>query len=103
MRSISSMVRSMPRRPAIASRCTTALDDPPIAARATIALWNEALVRKEERVRCSRTSSTASRPVACEASSSRLSGAGVPAMPGTTVPSASASRPMVEAVPIVLQ
>ena len=31
----------MPSRPAIASRCTTALVDPPIAASATIALGND--------------------------------------------------------------
>ena len=48
-------------------------------------------------------SSTASRPVAWAPSSNRLSGAGVPASPGITVPRASASRPIVEAVPIVLQ
>ena len=36
----------MPSRPAMASRCTTALVDPPIAASATIALWNEPFVRK---------------------------------------------------------
>ena len=35
-------VRSTPSRPAIASRCTTALVEPPIAARATIAFWNDA-------------------------------------------------------------
>ena len=37
---------SMPSRPAMASRCTTALVEPPIAASATIALWNEPAVRK---------------------------------------------------------
>ena len=41
--------------------------------------------------------------MSCAASSSRLSGAGVPATPGMTVPSASASRPIVDAVPMVLQ
>ena len=49
------------------------------------------------------TSSTASRPDACDPSSSRLSGAGVPASPGMVIPSASAMMPMVEAVPMVLQ
>ena len=39
----------------------------------------------------------------CAWASSRLSGAGRPAVPGSVVPSTSASRPMVEAVPIVLQ
>ena len=36
-------------------------------------------------------------------SSSRLSGAGVPATPGMVIPSASATQAMVEAVPMVLQ
>ena len=54
-------------------------------------------------MRCAATISTASRPVACALSSSRLSAAGVPARPGSTMPSASASKPIVEAVPIVLQ
>ncbi len=49
------------------------------------------------------TISTASRPVAWAASSSRLSAAGVPASPGIVVPSASAMIAIVEAVPIVLQ
>ena len=53
--------------------------------------------------RSAATSSTASRPVPCAASSSRLSGAGVPATPGTIVPSASATSAIVEAVPMVLQ
>jgi hypothetical protein len=79
------------------------LVDPPIAARATMALWNEALVRTVLGRRSAATSSTASRPVPWAASRSRLSGAGVPATPGTTVPRASATRAMVEAVPMVLQ
>ena len=49
------------------------------------------------------TNSTASRPVACACSRSRLSGAGVPAIPGKVMPSASATNAMVEAVPLVLQ
>ena len=49
------------------------------------------------------TISTASRPVSWACSSSRLSGAGVPAIPGSVIPSASVTHAMVEAVPIVLQ
>ena len=93
----------MPSRPAIARRWTTAFVEPPIAARATIALWNDPLVRKADGLRSAFTRSTASRPVRCAACSSRLSGAGVPATPGTTVPSASATSAIVEAVPMVLQ
>ena len=54
-------------------------------------------------MRCAATISTASRPVSCALSSNRLSAAGVPARPGSTMPSASASKPIVDAVPIVLQ
>ena len=53
--------------------------------------------------RSAATISTASRPASCEPSSSRLSGAGVPAIPGSSCPSASATMAIVEAVPIVLQ
>ena len=74
-----------------------------MAASATIALANEAFVRRVEGRRSAATISTASRPVPCAASSSRLSAAGVPATPGTTIPSASATSAIVEAVPIVLQ
>jgi hypothetical protein len=56
-----------------------------------------------EGVRRAATISTASLPVSCAPSSRRLSAAGVPARPGNTIPSASASNPIVEAVPIVLQ
>ncbi len=93
----------MPSLPAIASRCTTALVEPPMAASATIALWNEPIVTMSDRRRSASMMSTISRPVSCDFSSRRLSGAGVPARPGMIVPSASATSAMVEAVPIVLQ
>ncbi len=87
----------------MASRWTTAFVDPPRAASATIALRNEPRLSRLDGVRCAATISTASRPVSCECSSKRLSAAGVPARPGHTMPSASASSPIVEAVPMVLQ
>ena len=93
----------MPSRPAIASRCTTAFVEPPVAAIATIALWNDSLVMTSPMVRPSRTRSTASRPVRMEASISRESVAGVPAVPGSVMPSASAMIAIVDAVPMVLQ
>ena len=93
----------MPSRPAMASRCTTALVDPPIAASVTIALWNDSRVITCVMRRSCSTISTARAPVACAASSSRLSGAGVPAIPGIVAPRASATSAMVLAVPIVLQ
>ena len=87
----------------MASRCTTALVDPPSAARATIALRNDAAVSTWLGRRSACTISTASFPVPWAWASSRLSGAGSPAVPGRVVPSTSASSPMVEAVPITLQ
>ena len=77
--------------------------EPPVAARATIAFSNEPRLRKSLGRRSSWTIETASRPVSCAASSRRLSAAGVPAMPGRVVPSASATTAIVDAVPIVLQ
>ena len=87
----------------MASRCTIALVDPPVAASATMALWNEAIVNTALGRRPASTISTASRPALWECSSRPLSGAGVPAMPGIVIPSASAMTAIVEAVPIVLQ
>jgi hypothetical protein len=74
-----------------------------MAASATIALANDRSVKKVLGRRSAATISTINRPVPCAASSSRLSGAGVPAIPGTLVPSASATSAIVDAVPIVLQ
>ena len=93
----------MPSRPAIASRCTTAFVDPPIAARARIAFSKEALVITSLGLRSLVTISTIRRPVLWAACNNRLSAAGVPATPGSVIPSASAIIPMVDAVPIVLQ
>ena len=77
--------------------------DPPIAASATIALRNDPADSTVDGRRPAATISTASRPAACALSSSRLSGAGIPATPGIVIPSASAMQAMVDAVPIVLQ
>ena len=49
------------------------------------------------------TISTIRRPESWLAFSKRLSAAGVPAKPGKVIPSASATQPIVDAVPIVLQ
>ena len=68
-----------------------------------MALWNEAGERTWLSRRPLRAISTARRPVSWARSSSRLSGAGSPAVPGTVSPSASLSSPMVDAVPMVLQ
>ncbi len=100
---MSSSVSGIPSRPAIASRCTTAFVDPPSAASATIALRNDAALNTVDGRRPARTISTASRPLSCAWVSSRESAAGMPAVPGRVAPSTSASRPIVDAVPIVLQ
>jgi len=97
IRSKSSSVNSTPDLPAIARRWTTALADPPNAARETIALWKLAFVRNVPGRRSVATISTADFPVPWAAWRSRLSGAGVPATPGTTVPSASATNAIVDA------
>ena len=68
-----------------------------------MALRNDPGPRKVLGRRSAATSSTASRPLWWACSSSRLSGAGVPATPGRVVPRASARQAMVEAVPMVLQ
>jgi hypothetical protein len=64
---------------------------------------NEACVRNVLGRRSAATICTTNRPVPWAASSSRLSAAGVPATPGTTVPSASATSAIVDAAPMVLQ
>ncbi len=87
----------------MASRCTTAFVDPPIAASVTMALRNAARVMIALGRRSAATIATASRPVSCAPASSRVSAAGTPALPGTLMPRASATQAMVEAVPIVLQ
>ncbi len=67
MRSMSSMFRSTPTVRAIASRCSTALVEPPLAATAAIALSNARRVRIcDGRMSCSKTCS-ASRPAASAA------------------------------------
>ncbi len=82
-RSKSSRLSSTPRRPAIASRCTTALVEPPIAASATIALRNDP--RAEDRARPALLLDHLDRRAARSRGHVRaggVSGAGVPADPG---------------------
>ena len=99
----SSNASGTPTRPAMASRCSTAFVEPPIAPSATIALWNEPRDRIRLGVRDSSTIATIRLPARCASSSSRLSGAGRPALPGRVSPSASVTQATVDAVPIVLQ
>ena len=103
IRSKSSSDRSTPQRPAMASRCTTALVDPPMAMSARIAFSKASRVRILSGVRSSCTISTARRPLA-SASWYRLeSTAGMAAPPGSVMPSASAIEAIVEAVPMTVQ
>ena len=74
-----------------------------MAASATIAFRNDPRLSWRGRPQPPLDHGHGEPPVSWAVSSSRLSGAGVPAMPGIVVPSASAMHAMVEAVPIVLQ
>ncbi len=74
-----------------------------MAASATMALRNEPRVRIVLGRRSAVTMSTTSRPASWARSRSRLSAAGVPAIPGIVMPSASTTQAIVDAVPMVLQ
>ena len=91
------------RRPAMAIRWTTALVEPPRAPLARIAFSKAARVRMREIRRSSRTIATARLPVRWATWRRRASTAGIAALPGRLMPSASARLFMVEAVPMVMQ
>ena len=93
----------MPTRPAIAFRWITALVEPPIAALTRIAFSNASRVRIFDSFRSSRTMSTMRMPDRCASTRRRASTAGMAALCGRLVPSASAMQAIVDAVPIVLQ
>ena len=90
-------------RPAIASRCTTALVEPPIAPLTMIAFSNASRVRIFDIRRSSRTISTMRRPAIRASSRRRESTAGIAAFVGNPMPSASTIDAIVDAVPIVMQ
>ena len=78
--------------------------DPASAISSVIALSNAAAVRIcDGRGPPSRASSTARRPVASAAAARRASTAGIDAVPGRAIPSASTSEVIVDAVPISWQ
>ena len=91
------------QRPASASRWITALVEPPIAALARIAFSNAARVRIFDITRSSSTISTMRRPAMRASTLRRPSTAGIAALPGSPMPSASTMQAIVEAVPIVMQ
>ena len=102
-RSQSSSVRSTPMRPAIASRWTTALVDPPIAPLTMIAFSKDWRVRIFDIRRSSRTISTMRRPAIRASTLRRESTAGIAALVGRPIPSASTIDAIVDAVPMVMQ
>ena len=93
----------MPRRPAIAVRCTIALVDPPIASSTLSAFSTDAVVTMRSGVRPSAASATARAPVASPARNRSAWTAGIAAVPGSVMPSVSAMQAMVLAVPITAQ
>ena len=74
-----------------------------MAALARMAFWNAARVRICDMRRSSLTISTMRRPVNCASVWRRASTAGMAALPGSAMPSASTMLAMVEAVPMVMQ
>ena len=103
IRSMSSRVSWTPTRPAIASRCRTALVDPPTAESTQIAFSKAFRVRIALGRKSSRTISTIRLPVRCASRLRRVSGAGIVALCGNVIPRASAIDAIVEAVPMGLQ
>ena len=93
----------MPARRAIATRCTTALVEPPSASTATMALSMLPRVTMSVGFRSSQTMSTMRRPVSLAIRAWRESAAGIDAAPGSVNPSASVADVIVDAVPIVMQ
>ena len=80
-RSKSSIVNSIPKSRAIATRCRTAFVDPPVAATEATAFSNDSFVTNERGVTASRTIWTARRPIAYAASSLATCMAGIPFVP----------------------
>ena len=107
MESDSSLKRSSdtltPARPAIAVRWMTALVEPPIASTTRSAFSIDLALIMRSGVRFEPMSRTAAAPVASAARSRSACTAGIAAVPGRIMPSASAAQAMVEAVPMTAQ
>ena len=99
----SASVSGTPIRPAMAIRCSTALVDPPIPANTRIAFSNAARVRICDMRKSCLTISTARRPAWRARTLRRPSTAGIAALPGKPMPSASTIEAIVLAVPMVMQ
>jgi hypothetical protein len=96
-------VNGTPRRPASASRWTTALVEPPSAACIRMAFSKAARVMMSDGLMSSFTSWTMRFPLRWASTLRRESTAGRAAFIGSEMPSASVRLAMVEAVPMVLQ
>ena len=94
---------SMPARPAMAVRWTTALVEPPSACSALMALRSEGSVTKRAGVSPRRARSTMRRPACSPSWRRRESAAGMSALPGRAMPSVSQIAAMVDAVPMTPQ
>ncbi len=99
----SSIANSTPAWRATAIRCGGALVEPPIAVLSRTALRNASRVRICDGRKSSLTISTMRLPVRYAIVARSRYGAGIAALPGSAMPSPSASAFIVDAVPIVLQ
>ena len=99
----SSSVILIPARPATAVRWITALVEPPSASSTRSAFSTDFLLTMRSGVSAEPMSFTAAAPVASAARSRSACTAGMAAVPGRIMPSASAMQAMVEAVPITAQ
>ena len=81
IRSKSSIVKSMPKSRAIATRWSTAFVEPPVAATDATAFSKDSFVTSDRGVTSSRTSCTARRPSSYAASSFARCIAGMPLVP----------------------
>ena len=102
-RSQSSRPMSTPTRPAMAMRWTTALVEPPIAPLTRMAFSKASRVSTLESRRSSAAMATMRRPTAWARTLRRESTAGIAALVGSAMPSASTIEAIVEAVPMVMQ
>ena len=93
----------MPSRPAMAVRCTMALVEPPTDISTRIAFSTDFGVMTCRGVIRVSMSRTAALPVSSAATSRSECTAGIAAVPGSDMPSASAMQAMVDAVPITAQ
>ncbi len=98
MRVKSSRVRSTSASRAIASRCSTALVEPPSAITTAMAFSNASRVRICRAVMPARSMPTTASPERCANPSRRRSTAGGAAEPGSDMPSASPTAAIVLAV-----